>query len=476
MSYILLLSGIILLICVSSSKLLYKLGIPTLLIFLVFGMLMGSDGPGGIYFDNAELAGQISTLALVFIMFYGGFGVSWKAAKPILPQAGLLATVGVVLTAALVGVFAHFVLGFGFWQALLLGSVISSTDAASVFSILRSKKLNLKDGLASVLELESGSNDPMAYMLTIVCITMLTRTEQVSPVLYLIRQFLLGAGIGVVFSMFFSWLLRKVKLEIDGLYSIFVAAIALSGYALADVAGGNGFLAVYIVGIMLGNSRIPHRRSLVHFFDGISWLAQIILFFTLGLLVFPSQLPGVFWTGLLAALFLTFVARPLAVAAILSWFKTPWKHQLFISWAGLRGAASIVFAAYALIANIDVSNQIFNIVFFIALFSVLLQGAAMPRAARLLGIVDQTDTVSRTFSDYEYEDNAHLFEATVEKNSPIRDLSIMDSGIPEEILIVMIRRKGKAVVPKGSTVMREGDVLVFSGTDIEGFSKYLKGK
>jgi potassium/hydrogen antiporter len=469
----LLLAGTVLLICVLSSKLLYRFGIPTLLIFLTLGMLLGSDGIGGIYFDNSILTQQISSIGLVFIMFYGGFGFNWKAAKPVAVQSILLSTVGVALTAFLVGLFSHFILKVTFLEGMLLGAIVSSTDAASVFSILRSKNLNLKGGLASMLEMESGSNDPVAYMLTIVVLSMMTNNKQQSILQLLSKQVIFGLVIGFALAAVSIFILRRIRFEIDGLHPIFIIAVVLLGYSLAEWIGGNGFLSVYIIGIIMGNNRIPHKKSMVQFFDGLSWLMQIVLFFTLGLLVFPSQLPTVFVSGLAIAIFMVVIARPVAVMSILSWFKTPLKYQIFVSWVGLRGAASIVFATYAMTNNLDIANDIFNTVFFIALFSVIIQGTMIPQVANRLDLVEKDSSVYKTFNDYEDEVHTKLIEFHIKSDSPWADKTIMDANIPEEILVVMIKRKGEIITPKGSSFIKAGDTLVLSANNFDEINKFF---
>lgn len=467
MTEILLLSGIVLLASVLSSKLLYRFGIPTLLIFLTLGMLLGYDGIGGIYFDDSVLTQQISNIGLVFIMFYGGFGVNWKSAKSIAPQAILLSTVGVVLTAIFTGVFAHFVLKVTLLEGMLLGAIVSSTDAASVFSVLRSRKLNLKGGLAPMLEIESGSNDPVAYMLTVVILSLITSSGGQSILQLLGKQIIFGLIIGVILAVISVFLLRHIKFEIDGLYPILVIAIVILGYALSDFTGGNGFLAVYIIGIVMGNNKIPHKKSMDHFFDGVSWLMQIILFFTLGLLVFPSQFSSVLGSSILIAIFLVVIARPIAVSSILIWFKTPIKQQLLVSWVGLRGAASIVFATYALTNKIPIANEIFNTVFIIALLSVSVQGALLPKLANKLDLVEEEVSEFKVFNDYEDETYTQLIEMVIKEDSPWVDKMIMDADIPEEILVVMIKRKNEVITPKGSSVIKKGDTLVLTGNNFQ---------
>lgn len=459
---VLLTSAIILLVCAVSSKVLYRYGIPTLLIFLTIGMLLGSDGPGGIYFDNSEFAKSVCNLGLLFIMFSGGFDTNWKTAKPVAFSAGLLATFGVFITAVIIGVFAHLVLGFSWLEGMLLGSIISSTDAASVFSILRSQKLNLKNNLAPLLEMESGSNDPMAFLLTTIFLGLIVGGEQ-NIGLLLLGQLIIGALIGVLVGKFAVWLINHINLDIDGLYSILAIGLALLSYSSANLLSGNGFLAVYITGLIMGNSRLSYKISLIRYFDGLSWLMQILLFLTLGLLVFPSELPGIALAGMGTAAFITLVARPLAVFLVLTFFKRPVKEQLLVSWVGFRGAASIVFATYPLTAGLPVAGKIFNIVFFVALVSVLIQGTLFIPIARKLNLIGPEETVLKTFTDYSGEIQTDLLELNIPEGSSMADKAIMDLDLLPGILIVMIRRDGKMITPVGTTVLKMNDTLMLSG-------------
>ncbi len=459
---VLMIAGAILLVCAISSKVLYRYGIPTLIIFLAIGMLMGSDGPGGIYFDDSLLAQNLCNFGLIFIMFSGGFGTNWKTARPVALASGLLATAGVVLTALLVGIFVHFALGFSLLEGMLLGSIISSTDAASVFSILRSKKLNLKHGLAPMLEMESGSNDPIAYMLTTVFLGMMVGSEQ-NVIVLLLTQIIVGVLIGALIGKAAVWLINRINLDIDGLYSIIVIGIALLAFSIADAFSGNGFLSVYIAGLIMGNSRLVHKVSLVRYFDGFSWLMQILLFFTLGLLVFPSRLPGIALEGIAVAVFLTFIARPVAIFCVLSFFKRPIKEQLLVAWVGFRGAASIVFATYPLTADLTIADGIFNIVFFVALVSVLVQGTFFIPIAKKLDMIGKDETVLKTFTDYSGEIHTELLEVKIPEGSPVAGKAIMELDIPMDILIVMLRRKGKLITPRGATVIEAGDTIMLAG-------------
>ena len=464
MTLALLVGAIVLIIAVVASRALYKYGVPALLIFLVLGMLFGSDGLVGIAFDDYELARNISTLALIIIIFYGGFGTKWKTAKPVAAKALLMASLGVFITAGLTGLFCHFALAMPLIEGLLIGAVLSSTDAASVFAILRSRKLNLKAGLAPLLEIESGSNDPFAYMLTVIVLSVLNSTDGISVPQLIFKQIVFGLGIGAVLAFLSSRLLGKILLEIEGLYPILTTGIALLSFALSEWLGGNGFLSVYLVGLVLGNSRILHKKSQVHFFDGLSWLMQILLFFSVGLLSFPSSLPAVILPGILLSLFLIVIARPVATAAILSWFRVPFRQQLLVSWGGLRGAASIVFAIYAVSSGGIASRDIFHLVFFVALFSVGITGTLLPAVARRLDLVDEAPggSVLRTFTDFE-EYGTEFQELPIGVDHPWAGLTIMTAKIPEEVLVVMIRRGDHAIVPHGATEILPGDILVLSG-------------
>ncbi|MGX4599752.1 potassium/proton antiporter [Faecalimicrobium sp. JNUCC 81] len=464
---LMLVSGLVLLICITSSKVLYKFGVPILLIFILLGMLFGSDGMVGIYFDNYELTRQLCSIGLVFIMFFGGFGTNWKMAKPVAIPSILMSSLGVIITAGLTGLFCNMIIGTSLLEGLLIGAIVASTDAASVFAVLRSQKLNLKGSLASLLEVESGSNDPIAYMLTLIVLTLMNNSGSELIVPMVIKQIVFGLAIGSVLAKVSVYILRNSKFEIEGFYTIFITAIAMLSYAISEYVGGNGYLSVYMAGIIIGNSKIPHKKSLVHFFDGISWIMQIMLFFMLGLLSFPSKLPSVIGIAIAISIFMIVVARPLSTFIVLGRFNFSNKEKLFISWVGLRGAASIVFAIYAVTQGVIIENDIFHIIFFIALISVGIQGTLIPAVAKKLDLVDNSTTVLKTFNDYDGEISSKLIEVNVSEESKWANKSIMDSNIPEDILIVMIKRQDKVLIPKGSTIIKGGDILVLSGDKIE---------
>lgn len=467
MTELMIISGLVLLICITSSKVLYKFGVPILLIFILLGMLFGSDGMVGIYFDNYELTKQLCSIGLIFIMFFGGFGTNWNMAKPVAVPSILMSSLGVIITAGVTGIFCYMVIGTTLFEGLLIGAIAASTDAASVFAVLRSQKLNLKGSLASLLEVESGSNDPIAYMLTLIILTLMNNSGVELIIPMVIKQITFGLAIGFILAKLSVYVLRNSNFEIEGFYTIFITAIALLSYALSEYVGGNGYLSVYISGIIIGNSKIPHKRSLVHFFDGISWIMQIMLFFMLGLLSFPSKLPSVFGIAMAISVFMIIIARPLATFITLAKFKFSNREKLFISWVGLRGAASVVFAIYAVTQGVVIENDIFHIIFFIALLSVGLQGTLIPTVARKLDLVDDNTPVLKTFNDYDGEISSKLIEVNIDDDNKWANKSIMDSNIPEDILIVMIKRKEQVLVPKGSTVIKRGDILVLSGDKIE---------
>lgn len=468
--------ALVLLMCITSTKILYKFGVPILLIFMVLGMLFGSDGLVGIYFNDYQLASKVSTIALIFIMFYGGFGTNWGMAKPVAVQSVFMSTLGVVFTAILTGLFCFFAFKTTLLEGLLIGSIVGSTDAASVFAILRSQRLNLKGSIASMLELESGSNDPCAYMLTVIILGLMAGGGYGNIIPMILKQVIVGVIVSVVLAKLSIYLLRHAKFEIEGFYPIFVTAIAVLAYSLSEYFSGNGYLSVYITGIIIGNSKIPHKKSIFQFFDGISWIMQIMLFFLLGLLAFPSKIPSVMIKGISISIFMIFVARPVAIFSILYWFKTPIKEEVFISWVGIRGAASLVFAIFAETYGVSINNDIFHIIFFIALFSVAVQGTVIPILAKKLDLIDNEESVLKTFNDYKEDKSTRLIEFTIDEHNIMANKTIMDANIPEDILVVMIKRNGDVFVPNGSTEILPGDILVLSGNKLKHFNEYNEDK
>lgn len=462
MGNFLLLSSIIIFACVLLDRVAAKIGMPVLLAFIFLGMILGSDGIFRIPFENYGFAETICSIALIFIIFYGGFGTDWEQAKPVALKSGLLSTVGVALTAFITGVFCHYVLKMSWTVALITGSIIGSTDAASVFSILRSRKLNLKYNTASMLELESGSNDPIAYMLTVLFIQLIQNSENAAnPVIMVISQLGFGIVVGVFSAILAIWFLHKMLTEADGFDTIFVFGVAILSYAGAGAIGGNGYLSAYITGLIMGNSRIRDKKNLVHFFDGTTSLMQMVIFFLLGLLSSPSKLPGVALPAILIFLFLTFVARPIAVFTILAPFKSRMKQMALVSFAGLRGAASIVFAIMA-VQGSYLDENLFHITFFIVLLSILLQGAFLPKAAKSLDMIDNQSDVMKTFTDYTEEVPVQFIQFSIPEGHSWAGRPLMDIETPPETIIVSVQNERGTVVPNGQTVLVAGDKVVLS--------------
>lgn len=462
---ILLLGSILLFISIIASKTSFKLGIPTLILFLVVGMVAGSDGLGGIYFDNPKVAQLLGVIALNFILFSGGIETKWESVKPIVWQGVSLSTLGVLITALSVGLFSSYLLGYTLAEGMLLGAIVSSTDAAAVFSILRSRRIGLKGSLRPTLEFESGSNDPMAYFLTISFIYLIT--DPGASLLSLIPKFFVGMSLGglcgYAFGKTMIWIVNQIKLDIDGLYPVLILSMVFFTFSFTDFIGGNGFLSVYIAAIILGNSNFLHKKSLIKFYDGQAWLMQIVMFVTLGLLVYPSEILPVIGPGVLIALFLIFIARPLAVLIALSFFvDLNFRKKIFISWVGLRGAVPIIFATYPLLAGVQSASTIFNLVFFISVSSILLQGTMLPVVARWLH-VSVAEKIKRKFPlDIELKDNSNseLVELDIPVDSTAVGKAVLQLGLPKSALIVLIHRDKKYITAGGDTEIMARDHLL----------------
>lgn len=385
---LILIGALLLFISIVISKTSHRLGIPSLVSFLLIGMLAGSEGIGGIYFDNPNITQLIGIIALVFILFSGGLSTKWTDVKPILWKGAILSTAGVLITTIAVGLFISWITGFSLIESFLIGSIISSTDAAAVFSIFRSGNLGLKNNIEPILELESGTNDPMAYFMTTTLIFLILNptTSFWSTILLLVQSIGLGVILGVIFGKGMVKFINGIKLHVQGLYPVLTIALSFLTFSVTYFVGGNGFLSVYIAALILGNSHFINKKVQIQFYDGMAWLMQIIMFLTLGLLVFPSQIVPVIGIGILVSIFLILVARPLAVFLCLSPFKVALKDKVFISWVGIRGAVPIIFATYPIVAGISSANMIFNIVFFITLTSALIQGSTIHILAKHLGL------------------------------------------------------------------------------------------
>lgn len=464
MNQVVLLVGIVIMICVLMGRYISKLAVPSLLFFIALGMLFGVNGLVRISFDDYQLTETICSVSLIFIIFYGGFGTNIREARPVAIRAVLLSTAGVALTAGSVGVFAHWALRLPWLESLLIGAVLSSTDAASVFNILRSQRLDLKYHTASLLELESGSNDPISYMLTVLLVTLLAGKKIVLPVM-LLEQVGIGLFCGIFIGKASVWALRTVPFNINEGRTIFTAAVMLLGFALPQMFGGNGYLSVYLCGIILGNGKFPEKRHLVHFFDVITGISQILIFFLLGLLVTPSELPQVLLPAVLIMLFLTFAARPAASMICLLPFRSNWRQIAVVSWSGLRGAASIVFSIMAVLSEIEISYNLYNLVFCIVLLSIAVQGTLLPYIARKTEMIDHNADVRKTFNDYEAESSINFIKTRIDKTHRFCDQQIKDIVLPSGMLVVMVIRGMERIIPNGETILKEDDLLILAAAD-----------
>ncbi|SFF10630.1 potassium/proton antiporter [Sunxiuqinia elliptica] len=466
---ILLVGSILLFLSLIAGKTSYRFGVPVLLLFISIGMLAGSDGIGGIYFDNPKTAQFIGIVALNFILFSGGLDTDWRSVKPVLGQGITLSTLGVMLTAGFLGVFVWAVTDFSIYEGLLLGSIVSSTDSAAVFSILRSKNLALKGNLRPTLELESGSNDPMAYILTIVFtgIVVNQQANLLSIFPMLLQQLLIGGILGLVIGKLGSIVINRIELVYEGLYIVLVIAIMFFSFSATNFIGGNGFLAVYISAVFLGNQELIHKKSILKSFDSFAWLMQIILFLTLGLLVFPKQIIPFAGIGLVISMVLIFVARPLSVFISLIPFKIQKRSRWFISWVGLRGAVPIVLATYPLIYGAEKAHAIFNIVFFISITSVLIQGTTLSVVAKWLGLTLPENLKPRTQTDLELNDSikSKLKEVVIPATSSVVGKQIVQIGLPKTSLIAIIKREDSYITPHGATVLNANDKLYLLAED-----------
>lgn len=451
--------GVILILALLAIRLSNKHGIPALLLFIVLGM---GFGVLGLKFENFEFADGLATVALMVIMFYGGFGTNWNMARPVAREAIILSSLGVVTTALLTGLFCHFVLGFSMLEGMLIGSIVGSTDYASVSNILRSKNLNLKYNSASLLELESGSNDPTAYTMTMVFLSIIMGTELSIPVLIL-SQVALGLLVGFVFAWLFGKYLRSMSAQADGLSAVLMAAAMLITYAVTSLLGGNGYLALYILGIRLGNMEFRDKREVVFFFDGFSEIMQIALFFVLGLLSDFNKFLHAFPVALAIMLFMTILARPLSVWGLMLPFKLKRNQLNMLSLAGIRGAAAIAFAILVINSKVPFSIDIYHIVFGICVLSSLVQGSLMPPASRKLDMLDPNDTVLKTFNYYQDKAEVGFLETQIHPGSDLVGKQVKDLRLEFDFIVAKIERDGHTVVPRGHVVLQENDRIVLGG-------------
>lgn len=466
---VLLICSVILFVSILAGKAGFRVGLPALLLFLGIGMLFGSDGLG-LQFSNPQIAQFIGMIALSIILFSGGMDTKLSEIKPIASQGVVLATLGVLVTTAITGYFIFWLTGLvaGYEtltlaESLLMAAVMSSTDSASVFSILRSKGVYLKQRLRPTLELESGSNDPMAYMLTIILIAYIQSNGMnfLDGAISLAVQLILGLTAGYILGKVSVWIINKVNVENQSLYPILLLAVIFFIFSITSLLKGNGYLAVYIAGLVVGNTKIIHKKSIVTFFDGFTWLWQIVMFITLGLLVNPHELLPVAGIGLTVGIFMIIFARPITVFLCLLPFRNfTTKAKLYISWVGLRGAVPIIFATYPLIAGIENANLIFNVVFFITILSLLVQGTTVTHVARWLHLTDAPDRKDEFGIELPEEIKSAMSEIDITKEVLSHGNKLMQLKLPDHTLAVMVKRDGKYFIPKGNTELHENDKLL----------------
>lgn len=464
---IMLAGSVLLLVAIFASKLSSRLGIPALILFLAVGMLAGSEGPGGIHFDDPRLVQSVGVIALAYILFAGGLDTNWQSVRPVVWEGVSLSTVGVGVTSLLVGWFVHVTLGFTWLEGLLLGAIVSSTDAAAVFAVLRGRNVSLRGELKPLLELESGSNDPMAVFLTTGMILLLTdpATRIVSLIPLVVWQMAFGAGLGYLFGKGAVLLINRLRLDYEGLYFVLTMTLVPLTYGVTSLARANGFLAVYVAGMVMGNSAFVQKKSLIRFHDGLAWLMQIVMFLVLGLQVFPSHLVPVISIGLVVAAFLMLVARPVSVFLGLSLSRMSLREKGLIAWVGLRGSVPIVLATFPLLSGIEKAEMMFNLVFFIVLASALLQGSSIPLVARWLGLEAPNPAPMQPLTGDEPIAVGALHSVTIAAGSVMDGKQLVDLSLPAGVLVVYIQRGGSFIVPGGSTVVYAGDRLSLLADD-----------
>ena len=449
--------SILLIVGVATTKFSSRLGLPSLVLFIGVGMIASQY----IYFDNAKITQLVGILALIVILFEGGMQTKWRTMRTVLPAATSLATIGVLLTTVGIGVVAKFVLGLSWLEGMLFGAIVGSTDAAAVFAVLGNK--NIKPNITSTLEAESGTNDPMAVFLTITFISLIQ--AEAGPLLSLIGSFFWQMGIGLLVGLLIGrlsvWAINKINLDSSGLYPVLAMGFAIFTYAFTTAIGASGLLAVYVMAVVLGNMDLTYRHSIFRFNEGFAWMMQICMFILLGLLVFPNQLRDVIWQGLLLALILMFVARPLGVYISLLFSQFNAKEKLFISWAGLRGAVPIVLATYPLLAGLENADLLFNVVFFVVLLSALFQGATLTPFAEKLSLVGpKTIQIPHSLELVSIgKTNTEIIEIVIEENATIVGQELKNVELPTDTLITAVIRGNRVITPRGDTFIEAGDVL-----------------
>ncbi|MEU1481317.1 potassium/proton antiporter [Streptomyces sp. NPDC001668] len=464
LNQLLLVCSLVLLVAVAAVRISSRSGLPSLLVYLGIGIAMGQDGIGDIHFDNAELTQVIGYAALVVILAEGGLGTKWKEIKPALPAATALALGGVAVSVGVTATAAHYLIGLEWRQALIIGAVVSSTDAAAVFSVLR--KIPLPARVTGTLEAESGFNDAPVVILVVA----FSQTGPVEHWYTLIAEITLelaiGAALGIAVGWLGSWGLRHVALPASGLYPIAVMAIAVTAYAAGALAHGSGFLAVYLASMAMGNAKLPHWPATRGFADGLGWIAQIGMFVLLGLLVTPHELGDDVLPGLVIGLVLTMVARPLSVFLCLTPFRVPWQEQTLMSWAGLRGAVPIILATIPMVSGIEGSRRVFNIVFVLVVVYTLVQGPTLPWLARKLSLGGDSEAADLGIESAPLERlRGHLLSVAIPEGSRMHGVEVNELRLPAGAAVTLVVRDEKSFVPLPTTVLRRGDELLVVATD-----------
>lgn len=463
MDYKILTCGILLLISLLSIRVTKKVQVPLLILFLFIGIAAGSEGIGGIYFDDAKITQDIGNVALLFILFAGALETKKSDATMALYPSGILATAGVFFTAMLAALIAYVLTSLNLKESLLFGAIVSSTDAAAVISMLGGS--NLKKKIRTVIEIESGSNDPMAYALILFILSMFGAGEKTSifwGVIFLFRQIIFGALMGIIFGKISLPLGKILKIEREEFLTIHIIAMLFICFAGTNIIGGNGFLAIYLMGILIGNEHFDFRMNCIKNMRVASWLMQITMFIILGLLVFPSQLKAVVIRGSILAIMITIVARMVVVFALMSPFKYTKKEKFFMSWAGLKGAVPIIFSTNAITAGIDNSQVIFNMVFYMVVFSVMIQGMTLKPLAKYLGLLDPVSEADADTIDLEELEELSLKKLYLDRKSEYINKEIRELNLPKSMHIISIRRGDEDITPRGDVILKAGDKILFS--------------
>lgn len=463
MDYKILTCGILLLISLLSIRVTKKVQVPLLILFLFIGIAAGSEGIGGIYFDDAKITQDIGNVALLFILFAGALETKKSDATMALYPSGILATAGVFFTAMLAALIAYVLTSLNLKESLLFGAIVSSTDAAAVISMLGGS--NLKKKIRTVIEIESGSNDPMAYALILFILSMFGAGEKTSiflGIIFLFRQIIFGALMGIIFGKISLPLGKILKIEREEFLTIHLIAMLFICFAGTNIIGGNGFLAIYLMGILIGNEHFDFRMNCIKNMRVASWLMQITMFIILGLLVFPSQLKAVVIRGSILAIMITIVARMAVVFALMSPFKYTKKEKFFMSWAGLKGAVPIIFSTNAITAGIDNSQVIFNMVFYMVVFSVMIQGMTLKPLAKYLGLLDSVSEADADTIDLEELEELSLKKLYLDRKSEYINKEIRELNLPKSMHIISIRRGEEDIIPRGDVILRAGDKILFS--------------